>query len=516
MSGDEEPKSRDCYKGNPADLLAAIRPFAAKHGPSFCRYASEEYKPTKAVLAHGKFGVEGHGEFIVLLKMLQANLSFPKNTILAVLDSLLKDDELTTAWRMTAHEKVDWRTIMTCRWRNLCRVVQQGELKSRNSVKPVPWVMKLPWNREAGASSPGAASASSPGGHAGAADASSKGHAGAADASSECDGAAGLSSEGHAGAAGANSEGDHAGASAISEGGHVAAGASSEGGWKFCFDKELLLPVRYRDGGLRDPGLPLDMAACVQSGVVTADWIDGSCHKLDLSIDVLQSLVRKQSRGTLWSTTMPGSGHTLTLHQKVDRALLLLLVEQSRQVCMVKIRLFGAVEDERQQLPRESPVLQAAIDFLVGIATSYASGSIARENLLKVRDDKIKLLDLNDKVKRKPAAASEGTIRCKRAKIEKEEKEEEAADDEEKEEEAADDEENEEEAKKATDEEETADDGENEEEEAEEEKVKPVIKKRPAATAAAPDDGAPSSDCGMGVPDTSTDSAVLAFYDITF
>ena len=79
----------------------------------------------------------------------------------------------------------------------------------------------------------------------------------------------------------------------------------------------------------------------------------------------------------------------MTLAQRVDRQLLLSLYEQSRQILMVKLNLWGAIENEHERLPQTSDILKKGVDFMTGIATKYAAGEILRADLKKYRDENL-------------------------------------------------------------------------------------------------------------------------------
>ena len=72
----------------------------------------------------------------LLCKKAQHNLSFPKTTIVSALNILVKIHEIKESWQMTDSEESDFVITVGRRIRNLCKMVAQGELKSKNASKP--------------------------------------------------------------------------------------------------------------------------------------------------------------------------------------------------------------------------------------------------------------------------------------------------------------------------------------------------------------------------------------------
>ena len=178
--------------------------------------------------------------------------------------------------------------------------------------------------------------------------------------------------------------------------------------WLYEFCTETLLPVRHKMKGPREPGLPINLGGCAKSGTVMGEWIDGHKHVLDVNIETAQPLIKRTMyTGQLWSMQMQGTNHVSTIIQKVDRNLLLALCEQSRQVLMVKTRLFGLVLDDRHQLPVGDPVLTKAVTFLKEIGIKYAAGEVDRAGLIPMRNAKATSMGLSDTVNvlKKPAAS---------------------------------------------------------------------------------------------------------------
>ena len=150
--------------------------------------------------------------------------------------------------------------------------------------------------------------------------------------------------------------------------------------------------------GVKVTSLPLEITEKAAPGdPVVAEFADGDRHEIPgLSQGRLQSLVGRGGGGgggrnpkesnVLWTGTHAETNHTITVAQRVDRALLLSVYEQARQVLMVRQNLFGPVPDEHQQSPLDDPTLQKALALTKKIAASYANGEVAVAGLKDYRD----------------------------------------------------------------------------------------------------------------------------------
>jgi hypothetical protein len=298
---------------------------------------------------------------------------------------------------------------------------------------------------------------------------------------------------------------------------------------KYEFDAELLLPVKQLANGTKEPGLPIDLGECKKLGKVVANWPDGHTATIDtMTVDDLVQIlsVSKAGKGPgdLWASTHTGTHNIVTIKQKVDRSLLIVIYDQKKQVCMVKANLFGTVEDERHQLPDSHPAVKAGLEFLTTIAVKYCEGKLEKSQL---GDERNKMLDasgLGGNLRKRPAAApqyasektkkakKEGTTVKKEAtsvKKEAEAKEEEDAeggrpgDDEGDAEEEPEEEQQEEDEESEENPEELEQPGEDEADKT------PVAMKRPSAASGST--GLPS-DWSMSMPKVNTDAMVNKFF----
>ena len=342
--------SREHYRGDAAKLTEALMEFATKDGPSFIKYADEQKATAQAKLLHGKSGVEGHYEVLSRLKALQCNLSFTRAAVLSSLDEVLATHRQN--WRMNSAEAMDWRETIARRLRNMCRAVSQGESKRPGSS----WVQQLPW-RCAQAEPQTSASAKK------------------ADDNQADDGKVAF------------------------------------------FDREVLLPWRPSGpaGNSKDFGLPIDVERMTREGLATATFCDGSeapIKGVEFSqlLTLLSPRGRAAAQGELFSINHKESNHALVVKQKVVRSLLLVLLEQQRQVLMIRLDVFGHVQDHHKQLPQGNVVLEKGVSFMKEIAIKYSNGEVQRSGLSALRGQLLDKMGLKSRARKRPAAAAASSI----------------------------------------------------------------------------------------------------------
>ena len=85
-----------------------------------------------------------------------------------------------------------------------------------------------------------------------------------------------------------------------------------------------------------------------------------SCQKMHrLSLDGLSSR-RARETGVLFEGEHCKTQHKVTINQKVDRNLLMVVHEQNKMVMSFKMSIFGPIADETQRLPKTDEVLMRA------------------------------------------------------------------------------------------------------------------------------------------------------------
>jgi hypothetical protein len=167
------------------------------------------------------------------------------------------------------------------------------------------------------------------------------------------------------------------------------------------FNEELVICTRrLSDGtGHSEPSLPLTAPDnWDDSDIVQAEWMtDPRVHEVPgLTIKRLKLLVNRGSSysGELWASTHVETKHKISMQQRVDRNLLLSLFEQTRQILQIRLDLFGHIEDQRKQLPKDSELVKKGLSLMQPIAEKYCRGDICKDNLKKARDVVIKELGL--------------------------------------------------------------------------------------------------------------------------
>ena len=337
---------------NRADVTAAtlaecFEPHAVRNGMSFCTYSDENEMVKKSRLDIS--AVQKHRHLIKdIHAACEGNLCLKKSDVKAALTILYK--KLGHNWSMNSVQREDWLETLTRRIRNMTQNVQQAVWR-----RPT-WIQnELPFM--------------------------------APDAKND----------------------------------DVTAGEASEASAKanfYGYDSEINLAWRATPGAKhKDISQPLKVEdGANDSDPVFATWEDGDSHVVPgLTAGQLKNISASQAptakgSGTLWSGEHIPTKHKLTINQKVDRTLLIVLFEQSKCILILRVNLFGALEDASKTLPKNDPVLQKAVNFMVPIAQLYATADIERHMLIKVRNDRLQDISLAPKpkksnIKKRPAAS---------------------------------------------------------------------------------------------------------------
>ena len=326
-----EESQRSSGSKGPREIF---RKAAALLGPSFIVYRDESASPAMAKLVHQD--VEANHVILGELKACNPSLSFKRTELRAAINAAFMP-----SWKMTKQERDDWQVTMLRRAKNVCRVVAQGELKNPRAA----WVKRLPWNRA------GAAAAAAP-------------------------------------------------AASTSIGGGPTATAF------FGYDEELMVGWRQTadaSGHLqgKEPSKPLVVPETTElnkhDGII-AEWPDGVSRTIPgMTVKRFNELKREKKNvgcGVLWQGSQKGTGHKIWVAQRVDRHLLMVVMEQMRLVCCCRMSVFGEIEDEHKQLPLDDPITQKALELQRGVAMKYAAGLLAKEELYPERDRQLALLGL--------------------------------------------------------------------------------------------------------------------------
>ena len=113
---------------------------------------------------------------------------------------------------------------------------------------------------------------------------------------------------------------------------------------------------------LKEYSWPLTVDNVPDDKLVLITWPDeDSVMFFELSIGnyKLMSQFDKQAarggEGFMWEGEMMGTHHRLTIAQRKDRALLLSLYEQGKQVCMVRMNILAPIANESEFLEKDHP-----------------------------------------------------------------------------------------------------------------------------------------------------------------
>ena len=126
--------------------------------------------------------------------------------------------------------------------------------------------------------------------------------------------------------------------------------------------------------------------------LVKAKWPDGSeLYVPGITVKQFNAMLTREVKlqtgtGILKSLTHKLSKQLVSVQQRVDRKLLIVIFDQGRQVLMINMDLFGPVVNHHVQELPDSVTLVKAVAFITKIADRYAAGEIAKDDLKAVRD----------------------------------------------------------------------------------------------------------------------------------
>ena len=367
---------------SPEALGASYSALAARHGPGFCSYADESEHVAAATLVktgRGSIFEQANQDCVrETWKVGGGNLVVSKATMTTALGIVLNDHQ--PRWGLSEAEKSDFVTTLRRRLRNLCRVARQGLLRTPQA----PWVKAL--------------------------------KLGAVDSLPERE-------TGHAHATDAE-------ASAEAVGGEskpvVKPGSSSAADYTFAFSRELMLPTRSLRGvGKPEPGLPpgngpanAEVRALFHDGMSAV--IPGFTHA-KLKLLCREGAAKHAALGSFFETEHHESRHKLSVQQRVDRKLLMVVMEQEKQILQVNMDLWGEIADQHRQQPLDHPCTIGAGEFMQGLCMDCARGALTRAALKDERNARLAALGKGGlrtgagssraaAVMRRPAAVDKATV----------------------------------------------------------------------------------------------------------
>ena len=128
--------------GDSQRLFDALAPVVRGRGRSFVMYDEAE-RVEKAKTLPEAIG-KAH-DILVALRAISCNLSFTREAWKACILKLYNANKDCEDWRVSDHDLPDYLVTMERRMMNLCRTVQQGQLKAKSSSTKPKWIQALPW-----------------------------------------------------------------------------------------------------------------------------------------------------------------------------------------------------------------------------------------------------------------------------------------------------------------------------------------------------------------------------------
>ena len=440
---------------DPMDLAGKVAKLQKKIGKiGFIVYEDESKTPSKAKLVRGTGGVEANIEFIRLLHREQSNLSFSKKVVKKILIMVASNNKL----KFEKNEKADWIETLTCRWRNICRVVMNGYIKDPQP-KWISTILPSTEDHQTGTDrQPDDDPAGGAGEHGGSQpelpDEAGVDKDRSEDGSEQDDGGDEHEEHSHDDAPGGVAEhgeeeseeedqhqGEHkeekedddedeeeenicevdkddsSGTTIIR--GSVSAGPESEpvqiaatsgndsigvdSKYETKFSTELMLPLRRALGtNSWEPGLLADVGDRGDTDAIVGRWPDGYEVEMKETVGAVSALDRgnrdrvKGASPRLWEGDHSVTKHLLTIQQRCDRCLLLSMFEQDRQILQVRVDKFGHLDHQNRQ-PDDNETLQKALSFMIEIAVMFQSDQYKRDDLRDLKDGMIKSRNINCK-----------------------------------------------------------------------------------------------------------------------
>jgi hypothetical protein len=373
---------RSTFHGDLYKLTEDIANLQKKKGKKgFLVYEDENKTAAKSKLIRGAKGIDANLEFLKIAHDHQKNLSFNKSTVKAVMQKVA----ITNKLKFTDEkEKDNWIEVMICRWRNICKHVSAAEVRQ---VKP-KWLSILPWIK--GESN----------------DEEQAEEEEQSDPDEVEDPVSEKEIEQSEPAQKARSDPVADGDSSIAD--EVEAEEPAKKGekekqkkeepaktYQTRFSTELMLPLRNEenDGPPRwEVGAILnDRDPSVRDEEkIRAGWPDGFEESLQETIGYLRGLTRTSGHQKMdehWSMEHVKTANHISIQQRTDRALLMVIYEQGKQICSVRVDKFGEVPNQ-ERLPPDSEVVERAVEFLRPLAEKYAKDEITDKELLKQEKDK--------------------------------------------------------------------------------------------------------------------------------
>ena len=423
----EAPKVRrkqwDGDLGQLGEQLCAFQ--KSKNSYNLITYDDEVDNPAQATIRRGEKGIEGNLEVLGII----GNNKLGKNKVEQVLKGVIKNNTLKFR---DAQEKTAWIQTMRKRWLNMARIVSQAEAKK---TKPA-WTKMLPWNSVETAgdqdyddNDDGVVM-------------TSETQQLTDEESEPADDEKGADEDGFFKPAGGtedamddpvpptlqlhdedglqDGQGNHLQATFAESqfaseleqkremqsnipASDTAAFEHAANCYDLKFSTELMIPMRKPTAPDKskepwEPGVLMDFQNSADTELAQAKWPDGFVGELPVQISYLKGLQRKSGGGNqsavgmenVWEGTHCTTNHKVRVAQRTDRSLLMVIYEQARQICQVRVDAFDKnMSEQVQRLPADHPVIVMAGEFMTTIAKDFCEDKIKKEDLLEARKTRL-------------------------------------------------------------------------------------------------------------------------------
>ena len=175
---------------------------------------------------------------------------------------------------------------------------------------------------------------------------------------------------------------------------------NEEQSYFYNFDDELMLAYRSTSNTKhKELCMPIVLPPAFKyDDPLVAHWDDGDVRSIPGitwgKYGNMQDPSARTASSVLWKAVQKGTNHKLTIVQRVDRNLLIILKEQQKQVLGMRLDHFGSIPDQSKPLPPNSEILNKATSVMKEIGMQFATGELQRADLIPYRN---KMLVLDSK-----------------------------------------------------------------------------------------------------------------------
>ena len=182
--------------------------------------------------------------------------------------------------------------------------------------------------------------------------------------------------------------------------------ASSSGSWFVWYDPELEAACRCKPCQSKDDKqISSNIFAKPKANSTDSCWVrfeDGTEHELsDLTVERWSAKREVRSKDTIWDGTHLASKSQLKVAYRTDRGMLISLFQGGAQILQVSVAKFSDIVDDTTKTSEK---------LMTEIASLYAMGKLARDDIYKERERRMKELEQSGLVvtalRKKPGAST--------------------------------------------------------------------------------------------------------------